>query len=214
MGFYCPPNGSTPDYIVYHDFESWLAYGMVMCWLSHDPSDPNADSNMSRPVTRGDVEDLRDLFLNVVEFVVEALWTKEYEPGHGDIDGDQVYVTIAKEGENGDSYDHDATHITWRVRLDDDSAMFVMDISGSDDHAIWLAYDSLDDRLKVLEALQKARATMNYSRFSERNKVGKKLVALAKKKPPEKTLKERLARSAITSSRGKRNGKTKQAGRG
>jgi hypothetical protein len=48
MSFWCAPNQATPDYIIYDDFRSWVAYGLLTCWLSHDADDPNADCNMAR----------------------------------------------------------------------------------------------------------------------------------------------------------------------
>lgn len=171
LGFYCPPNGATPDYITYHDFRSWLAYGLLTCWLSHTSDDPNADCNFSRPWTVEDVDELRGHFLDLVETVIVALWKGDYGPGDGEIDGDWQSVCVHPED---DESGQNETMLTWYIRLDDDAMMFELCCTGADSTAIWLGYDAIADRKKVLAALTEARATVSDSKLYD------KLVELAK----------------------------------
>ena len=157
MKFYCAPNCATPDYITYHDFRSWIAYGLLTCWLGTDSDDPNAECFMSRPFTREDVQELRGYFLDLVETVIVALWKGQYKPGDGSIDGDWQSVVIGKSDENPDE---EETFLTWYVRLDDDAMMFELACTGADSIAIWLGYDAIADRQKVLTVLTEARKTV------------------------------------------------------
>jgi hypothetical protein len=153
LKFWCAPNEATPDYISYRNFRSWVAYGLLACWLSHDDEDPDADCNMSAAFTREDVQELRDCFLDLVETVVVALWKEQYSPGDGSIDGDWRSVIV------GDV--REPTFLTWRVRLDDDAIMFELDCTGSDGVAIWLDYAAIADRKQVLAVLVEARKTLD-----------------------------------------------------
>lgn len=157
LNFWCAPNQATPDYVVYHDFRSWVAYGLLTCWLGTDPADPNSDCHMARPFTREDVRELRGYFLDLVETVVVALWKGQYKPGDGSIDGNWQSVVIGNSEENPGE---DETFLTWYVRLDDDCMMFDLQCTGADPVAIWLGYDALADRKNVLKVLTEARKTL------------------------------------------------------
>lgn len=157
LSFWCAPNQATPDYVIYDDFRFWVAYGLLTCWLSHDADDPNADSNMARPVTRDDVQELRDYFLNLVETVIVTLWKGQYKPGDGSIDGDWQSLVIGNSEENSRE---EETILTWYVRLDNDCMMFDLQCSGADSTAIWLSYDAIADRRTVLNVLADARKTI------------------------------------------------------
>jgi len=174
MSFWCAPNQATPDCIIYDDFRSWVAYGLLTCWLSHDADDPNADSNMARPVSRDDVQELRDYFLNLVETVIVALWKDQYKPGDGSIDGDWQSLVIGNSEENPGE---DETILTWYVRLDDDSMMFDLHCSEADGTAIWLSYDAIADRRNVFKVLADARKTV--ADDGEQSQVWLPLVELA-----------------------------------
>jgi len=150
LGFWCAPNQATPDYVIYDDFRSWLAYGLMECWLGTNTDDPNSEVNMARPVTREDVTELRGYFLDLVETCIVSLWKEQYKPGDGSIDGDWQHLNI---GTN----DQDETMLTWYVRLDKDSMMFELDCTGSDAVCIWLSYEAIQDRQKVLAVLTEAR---------------------------------------------------------
>lgn len=157
LRFWCAPNQATPDYVIYHDFQSWLAYGLLTCWLSTDADDPNSDCYFARPFNRDDVQELRSYFLSLVETVIVTLWKGEYKPGDGSIDGDWQSVVIGNSEENPGE---EETFLTWYVRLDDDAIMFDLQCSGADAVAIWLGYDAIADRKKVLKVLTEARQTL------------------------------------------------------
>lgn len=173
MKFWCAPNQATPDYIIYHDFRLFVAYGLMECWLSHDGDDPNADCNMARPVTRDDVKELRHYFLDLLETVIVSIWDGDYKPGDGGIDGDWEHLFIDDE----DS-DKEETILTWYPRLDEDSMMFELTCTGADSTAIWLAYEAIEDRQEVLKVLTEARKTIAKSGYM--GEVWDKLVERAK----------------------------------
>jgi len=156
LNFWCAPNQATPDYIIYHNFRSWLAYGLLTCWLGTDADDPNSDCVMARPVTREDVQELRTYFLDLVKTVIVTLWKGEYKPGDGSIDGDWQSVVIGNSEENPGG---EETFLTWYARLDDDAVMFDL-CSGADAVAIWLGYDAIADRENVVKVLTEARQTL------------------------------------------------------
>jgi hypothetical protein len=157
LKFWCAPNQATPDYVIYDDFRSWIAYGLRTCWLGSDGDDPNSDCYMARPVTREDVRELRGYFLNLVETVIVTLWKGQYKPGDGCIDGDWQSLVIGNSDENPGE---EEAILTWYVRLDDDAMMFELDCTGSDPVAIWLSYDAIGDRQNVLKVLIEARKTL------------------------------------------------------
>ena len=157
LKFWCAPNQATPDYVTYDDFQQFIAYGLMVCWCSHDANDPNADSNMARPITREDVAELRENFLDLVETVITSLWKKQYSPGDGDIDGNWKHLIIGNSDENPGE---EETMLTWYIRLDDDAMMFDLQCTGSDSTAIWLSYKGIEDRQEVLNVLTEARATV------------------------------------------------------
>lgn len=158
MRFWCAPNQFTPDYSSYSDFRLWLAYSLMECWPSHDGDDPNADCNMERPITREDVRWLRSYFLDVVETVVEGLWSGDFEPGEGWLDIESQYLTIS--AIESEEHDRDETNFRWQCRLDDDAMMFELYITNNDNPAIWLNYDAIEDRPAVIKALEEARLTV------------------------------------------------------
>jgi hypothetical protein len=143
--------------VIYDEFWSWIAYGLLTCWLGTDADDPNADCFMARPITREDVQELRHYFLNLVETVIVAIWKGQYKPGDGDIEGDWQSVVIGNSDENPDEQE---TFLTWFVRLDDDCLMFDLQCTVADSIAIWLSYDAISDRAEVLKVLCEARGTL------------------------------------------------------
>lgn len=149
LKFWCAPNQATPDYVIYDDFRQFIAYGLMCCWCSHDPNDPNADANFDRPLTVEDVKELRGYFLDLVETVITSLWKQQYSPGDGDIDGDWQHLIIGDE------------MMTWYIRLDDDAMMFSLDCTGADSENIWLGYKGIEDRAEVLKVLTEARQTID-----------------------------------------------------
>ena len=94
LNFHCASNQATPDYIIYDDFGSFVAYGLWVCWLGDD-NDPNADCYFARPITKQDVKELRGYFLDILESVLMALLQKKVEPGYGEVDGNWPSLHIA-----------------------------------------------------------------------------------------------------------------------
>lgn len=173
MKFYCAPNQATPDYIIYEDFRSWVAYGLLACWLGTDADDPNADCYFARPFTREDVQELRGYFLDLVETVIVALWKGQHRPGDGCIDGDWQSAVIGNSDENPGEKE---TFLAWYVRLDEECMMFELDCTGCDPVAIWLSYDAIADRQNVLKVLTEARKTV--ADEGEQSEVWRRLVEL------------------------------------
>ncbi len=175
LHFWCAPNQATPDYVTCDAFRSWVAYGLLTCWLGSDADDPNADCYMARPFTRDDVQELRGYFLDLVETVIVTLWKGQYKPGDGSIDGDWQSVVIGNSDENPGE---EETFLTWYVRLDHDCLMFELSCTGADSMAIWLSYDAIADRQNVLTVLAEARKTVAVK--GEQGEVWPKLVELVR----------------------------------
>lgn len=111
LNFHCASNQATPDYIIYDDFRSFVAYGLWVCWLGDD-NDPNADCYFARPITKQDVKELRGYFLDILESVLMALLQKKVEPGYGEVDGDWPSLHIYQEPvEDEDQFDS----LTWQI---------------------------------------------------------------------------------------------------
>jgi hypothetical protein len=165
LDFFCAPNACTPDYITYHDLRSWVAYGLMKCWLGCKADDPNAGCHFSRKWTRDDVDTIRSHFLNVVEITVVGLWRGDITPGMGELEGDwDCHYVGPEEDFHGNPTDH---FIKWYVRLDDDAIMFDLCVGGGDPQTIWLAYEAVADRQNVLKVLTEARATVTESAVSD-----------------------------------------------
>lgn len=157
LRFWCAPNESTPDYVIYHDFQRWVAYGLLECWLGTDAGDPNSDCYFEEPVTHEHVDELRCYFLDLVETVIVTLWNGDYKPGDGEIQGDWQTVFIGEDD-----------MLTWYIRLDDDAMMFELCCTGSDPVCIWLSYDAIEDREHVVAVLTEARQTVSDSTVWDR----------------------------------------------
>lgn len=153
LKFFCAPNASTPDYIIYDDFHSWVAYGLLTCWFGSGP-DPNEYAEFPRPYTKEDVKELRGYFLNLLETTIVALWKGELERGTGEVDSDTQHLCIGED-------DADLVILSWYVRLGDDGIMFSLSCTGSDTENIWLSYEAIEDRANVLKVLSEARQTIN-----------------------------------------------------
>jgi hypothetical protein len=142
LGFYCPPNGATPDYISYNNFEMWLAYGMQICWFGPG-DDPNEWCDFPRPYTEDDVRELRGYFLDAVETIVVSVWKGEYSAGDGFIDGDWESLVIDVPDEDGEpTGSSDTVFLRWTATLQEESLMFEME-DGADGTAIWLDYEAI-----------------------------------------------------------------------
>lgn len=149
LGSWCAPNATDPSYAICHDFRQFVAYGLVQCWLSRDPADPNADCYFPRPWGRDDVAKLRGYFLNLMQTVARALWRGDYQPGDRWIEGEPQTVCVGTD-------DQDEVHLTWYVCLQDDAVMLSLNCDGADDVDVWLSYEAFVNRKVVVETLTKA----------------------------------------------------------
>ena len=65
LGYWCPPNGATPEYVPARGVEAFIAYGLLVSWI--DPE------RTVCKVTPQDVCDLREGFLNCLEDAVRHI---------------------------------------------------------------------------------------------------------------------------------------------
>lgn len=161
LGYWCAPNEATPDYVTCHDFRDFVAYGLLLCWLSHDADDPAADCTFRW--TRDDVGELRGIFLGQLETAVLGLWEGFYLPAVAGsthhIGGDEPCVFI--KDEDGECCLH------WEVYFQDDAVMMELVCTGTDAQAIWLAYEAVEDRRRVVEVLTEAGRTVSREVWEE-----------------------------------------------
>lgn len=154
LRYTCAPNYAGPDYIAYRDFRGFVAYGLMRCWLGTDANDPNSECYFSRPITREDVQELREMFLDCLESIICHIWKGDLKPGQGDLQSFDFATMIVAKDEN----DNNETFFQWYPRLNDDAIM--MELSG-EAMTIWLSYEALEDRENVIKVLQEARATVS-----------------------------------------------------
>lgn len=146
LGFHCPPNGTDPSYVAEHDFERFVAFGMLMSYehlLGLGTEKLDADTF--------DVYWLRKNFLDTLEMAIGFLPAMKEEVGdHINYAGDQQENTVpVRFKDNNQSAD--ALDMGWRFeRYDrDDSLLFALSW-GEDDLAVWLREDALADRGDVI----------------------------------------------------------------
>ena len=156
LGYYCAPNAASPHYTEHHDFENLIACGLVECWLGSSSEDPNADAHFGRPVDLEDVRDLRRIFLDMISNMLLQFWSGDIDPGEGvlDLGCDQIDL-----GVGGDEADPDH-YVRWDCDLREDCIILTMGWGG-DDQAIFLSYEAIVDREKVMETLRKAYASID-----------------------------------------------------
>ena len=146
-GYWCPPNGATPEYIPAQDIGEFIAYGLLVCWI--DPE------HTVCKVTPGNVCDLREGFLNCLEDAVR-FW-RDQEVGR-DTGCDPAQPTVSFDLPDGESCE-----TGWCFeRVDNDALLFVMFWTGADDLAIWLAREAIEGKeQEALAALQAARRLLD-----------------------------------------------------
>lgn len=149
LGYYCAPNHADPSYASARTIEDFIAFGFTRCWLD--------ESNFSNwhLMERGDVQWLREYFLQSLEFIVTAIYTGDVNPGDFQNDDWAGFdsLTIGNE-EAGE----DETHFTWiPERVDSDSILMVLNTNLGDDDAIWLSLDAIRDMRRVRAAIAFAR---------------------------------------------------------
>ena len=166
MGFYCPPNGTDPAYASEHDFERFIAYGLLRCH-----TDLNEQSFSDHELVDDEHRrSLREAFLAIVEGTLQFLWTGEFEVGQDNFDrdmfGEGIAVNIGNNDENPEEHE---TMWSWSpFRIDEDCIIFDLDcvVMGmlrageslaSDPTTIFLSMDAIQDRQKVHDVIFKAR---------------------------------------------------------
>lgn len=158
MGFYCPPNGTDPSYASEHDFERFIAFGLLRC-VSDLSEQGFSDHALVNDEHR---RELREAFLAVVEGTLQFLWTGEFEIGQENFDsetfGDGCQVNIGNSDEN-------ETLWSWSpFRIDEDCIIFEMycavlsgEGSGGDSTTLFLDMAAVEDRKNVRDVINKAR---------------------------------------------------------
>ncbi len=141
--YWCPPNGATPEYVPAYDFNDFLGYGLLRCWIDR--------RDTICAVTPDDVADLRTAFLNCIEDAIR-FWREQ--PVGQDIGGDPARPTVTFDLPGGD-----CCEAGWRFeRVDDNTLLLVMFWTGTDDLAIWIARDAIEDKEpEALAAVEAAR---------------------------------------------------------
>lgn len=160
MGFTCPSN-YPEHYVAKRDVRSFVSYCLHRCWLGTDPRDPNADCYFVRPVTREDVRDLRQIFLEVFSDVLCDLWDGSAGPGDGELDvssEQRLSIDIPDAKEN----DQDPGLLGWDVSLGDEEEgiCFTLWCADGEDCAVSLDYSAVSDHQQVLAVLREAYATV------------------------------------------------------
>jgi hypothetical protein len=149
LGYYCSPNHADPSYSSARTIEDFIAFGFTRCWL-----DESTFSNWHL-MEEGDVQWLREYFLQSLEFIVTAIYTGDVKPGDYQTDDwagfDSLIIGNEEDGE-------DETHFTWiPERVDGDSILMVLNCNLGDDEAIWLSLDAIRDMRRVRAAIAVAR---------------------------------------------------------
>lgn len=157
LGYFCAPNATDPHYAIEYDFERFVAFGLFACY--QHLLGPGSDALNA---TNEDVKWLRHNFLNAVENAAVACRSMSAEKGDvvyfaGDHDCSGPRVPLKGE-------ENEALDFQWIFeRLDKGGEepaclLFILTWSESDDFAIWLAVDTLEDTDNVRQVLEKARA--------------------------------------------------------
>jgi len=131
FGYFCPSNGCTPEYVPCQDFNDFLGYGLLVCWID------GADTVCR--IRPHDVCDLREAFLNCVEDAMRFWQEQEIGKDTG-CDPAQPIVSLACPQE-------ECCEAGWRFeRVDEDALLFVFFWTGADDRAIWLAREVIEGK--------------------------------------------------------------------
>jgi hypothetical protein len=165
LGYHCAPNAADPSYTSARTIENFIAFGFTRCWLD--------ESNFTRwhLMERGDVQWLREYFLQCLEFIVTALYTGDVKQGDFQNDDwagfDSLTVGNEEDGE-------DETHFTWiPERVDSDSILMVLNTNLGDDEAIWLSLDAIRDMRRVRAVIAVAREVNGKGQQGEGHYVSK-----------------------------------------
>jgi hypothetical protein len=162
MGFYCAPNGTDPCYASEHDFERFIAFGMLQC-VSNLSEQGFSDHALVDDEHR---RELREAFLAVVEGTLQFFWTGDFEIGQENFDsdmfGDGCEVNIGNSEENPGENE---TMWSWSpFAIHEDCIIFdlwcmVLNGPGNDGDptTLFLSMEAIQDRQLVRDVIRKAR---------------------------------------------------------
>jgi hypothetical protein len=179
LGYFCAPNGATPDYVASDTIEDFLAYGMMSCMYSLMPD----CFSLWWMMERDDVQWNREYFLRAVESVCYGIWEGHFGPGHRfdwDLFQDDICIGNTDEG------DQEAVRIRWAAEMiehvdkdnpdDEPSVCFVCTYTNEgqssygaagDDDVMWIRLSALKDKARVRAAIAHARHVNNLSEQDE-----------------------------------------------
>ena len=169
LGFYCPPNGATPDYISTWPIEDFLGYGLLLCH-----SDLREDSfSLHEVMGPGTVTALRERFLDIVEDLILYIYEGIVDVPCSGFDSDQfdsdneVLVSKWREGDpNHDQEAEEEVALFWfpdfidvegTIALSFNCEQRLGEFCGGDSHTIWLGRDAYLNPVEVRAALTNAR---------------------------------------------------------
>ena len=155
MGYYCAPNGATPDYVATSKFEDFIAYGLMI---------GNITGEDRGGCDEFDTYTVRKDFIDYMKYVVENY--DEAEPGRKSTGCDSSDgVTIGNSDEGTDE-----SFFNWIFdQRDSDgrlaiifhwSFMPVVGLGSSDSKTIWLESEALEDKELVQTIFAKAEAAI------------------------------------------------------
>lgn len=149
LGYYCSPNGATPDYVASYDLRSFLAYGMMLCDVRED--DPR--------ITHEDVYWLRKDFLDYMNNVVTGFKNDEPKDKGGNSWDASDGIII------GDEID-DKPEIGYRwayARRNTDKTLLIEmwestsgESSSFNTTRIWIAESAISNKRNSLQVIKKA----------------------------------------------------------
>ena len=166
LNFRCAPNEATPDYVAYENFDSFVAYGFMLCWLP-----PHEYAGWSW-LQRDDIRWLREHLLQALESVIVDLWTGDIELSnerYEQFDAGDFESFIVCDNKN-EEYRTEEHLFQWFPRFIEPDGTIALDLSFSvletavsdchpysEEQTIWLRPEGYADRAKVREVLAAAR---------------------------------------------------------
>lgn len=148
------PGAPPSDQQTYYGVEDICAAAFALCWLKEDSwSLPDEDTSGKRVDLEQESFWLRDCFLRVLQDAIES----DPEP---DSMGDSfdIYQSI----ELGREGTPEWTSLEWVFEGRDDQGAycFALRVTGSDDSAIWLDGEAVQDKTAALAVVEKCRGAL------------------------------------------------------
>jgi len=147
LGYWCAPNGCTPDYASSQNFHVFLAYGLLRCWIDQ--------KDVSIPYTNEDIQTARKQFLNTVENALEHM--DDFERDKRYTQDEPVEPRLYLDAPNDE-----LVCANWTLDLiaNDGDLCFTWAWTGCDDFSIWLSGSCVKTRgrrRKCIAAVRMAR---------------------------------------------------------